>query len=42
MNRGIPLIDVYRYLHTSPIDIIPPTEMTNIKEAASLLVKHIA
>ena len=42
MNRGIPLIDVYRYLHTSPIDIIPPTEIANIKEGASLLVKHIS
>ena len=42
MNRGIPLIDVYRYLHTSPVDIIPPTEIANIKEGASLLVKHIS
>ena len=42
MNRGIPLIDVYRYLHTSPIDIIPPTGIANIKEGASLLVKHIS
>lgn len=42
MNRGIPLIDVYRYLHTSPVDIIPPTEIGNIKEGASLLVKHIS
>ena len=42
MNRGIPLIDVYRCLHTSPIDIIPPTEIANIKEGASLLVKHIS
>ena len=42
MNRGIPLVDVYRYLHTSPVDIIPPTEIANIKEGASLLVKHIS
>ena len=42
MNRGIPLIDAYRYLHTSPVDIIPPTEIANIKEGASLLVKHIS
>ena len=42
MNRGIPLIDVYGYLHTSPVDIIPPTEIANIKEGASLLVKHIS
>ena len=42
MNRGIPLIDVYRYLHTSPVDIIPPTEIANIKEGAALLVKHIS
>ena len=42
MNRGIPLIDVYRYLHTSPVDIIPPTEIANIKEGTSLLVKHIS
>lgn len=42
MNRGIPLVDAYRYLHTSPVDIIPPTEIANIKEGASLLVKHIS
>ena len=42
MNRGIPLIDVYRYLHTSLVDIIPPTEIANIKEGAALLVKHIS
>ena len=42
MNRGIPLIDVYRYLHTSPVDISPPTEIANIKEGAALLVKHIS
>lgn len=42
MNRGIPLVDVYKYLHTSPVDIIPPTEIANIKEGASLLVKHIS
>ena len=42
MNRGIPLVDAYRYLHTSPVDIIPPTEIDNIKEGASLLVKHIS
>lgn len=42
MNRGIPLVDVYRYLHTSPVDIIPPTEIANIKEGAQLLVKHIS
>ena len=42
MNRGIPLVDAYKYLHTSPVDIIPPTEIANIKEGASLLVKHIS
>lgn len=42
MNRGIPLVDAYRYLHTSPVNIIPPTEIANIKEGASLLVKHIS
>lgn len=42
MNRGIPLVDAYRYLHTSPVDIIPPIEIANIKEGASLLVKHIS
>ena len=42
MDRGIPLIDVYSYLHTSPVDIIPPTEIANIKEGASLLVKHVS
>ena len=42
MNRGIPLVDAYRYLHTSPVDIIPPVEIANIKEGASLLVKHIS
>lgn len=42
MNRGIPLVDAYKYLHTSSVDIIPPTEIANIKEGASLLVKHIS
>lgn len=42
MNRGIPLVDVKHYLNTEVNDILPPTTITNMKEGALLLIKHIS
>ena len=40
-NRGIPLNEINHYLNTTDGDILPPSLITNMKEGAAMLVRHI-
>lgn len=40
-NRGIALKDIDHYLHVTEKDNLSPLLFSNIKEAASMLIKHI-
>ena len=41
-NRGIALADIEHYLHTTDNDILDPKLITNMREGATMLIKHIA
>ena len=40
-NRGIPLNEINHYLNTTDGDILSPSLITNMKEGAAMLVRHI-
>lgn len=40
--RGIAPEDIHHYLNTTLDDILPPESIKNIKEGATMLIKHIA
>lgn len=40
--RGLTPDDLEHYLHTTDADIIDPTRLCNVKEGATMLIKHIA
>lgn len=41
-NRGIELEEIPHYINTTNEDILPPSSINNIREGATMLIKHIA
>ena len=41
-NRGIALAEIEHYLHTTDEDILDPKLISNMREGAEMLIKHIA
>ena len=41
-NRGIVPEDVYHYINTTDADILPPSLITNMREGAQMLIKHVS
>lgn len=39
--RGIPPNEIYHYLNTTDEDVIDPEELDNLKEGATMIIKHI-
>ena len=41
-NRGIVPADVYHYINTTDADILSPSLITNMREGAQMLIKHVS
>lgn len=40
-SRGIPLKEIHHYMSTTDADIIPTSQLANLREGATMLVKHL-